>query len=653
MRHVVALLAAALLSVAVSAAGQRQAPPAPPRFRSAVDIVHLDVSVLDGDRQPVRGLTPADFTILENGQRQKIAVFQAVDIPDAEPPSTPWVRDVAPDVRSNAGVQERRLFLIILDDATIQSAQGVNNARDITRAVIDRFGPSDLAALVFTRDNRNAQDFTADRSRLLAAADKFTIGFRDMGLYDAETQRAAPGQDDGYYMFSANVVEEAVKVLSSLPDRRKSIIYIGQGVPVDLDDLGFAQPSGLSAGASPILIQGRNSRIKTQMERAFQNARSANVNVYTLDACGLRVPFGGTCSPGLEVLYLRALAENTGGRAVVDTNDFQPGVTAIFEENASYYLLGYQPADAKQDGKIRRLEVRVNRPDVEVRTRNGYRADKAKDAAKRKAALDGAPLGAALSGILPKSDLPLQAVAVPIPLPGKRESAVAIVVGVRQPIRQGAGRTVERVDLHVAAFGVEGKRFASKTMKADVTIRAGASGLAEYDVLSRLDLKPGRYQLRIGAHVGSLSTTGSLYYDVDVPDVRSAPVALSGVLFNISPGPVVAPRDALRDVVPIVPTTRREFARGDQVIAFVRMYQGGKRPMVAVPLRVQVHDDRGAVVLDRREAVPVSQFTTARAADIRVDLPVARLAPGEYLLTLEAELPETTARQQARFSVVR
>jgi hypothetical protein len=125
------------------------------------------------------------------------------------------------------------------------------------------------------------------------------------------------------------------------------------------------------------------------------------------------------------------------------------------------------------------------------------------------------------------------------------------------------------------------------------------------------------------------------------------------VLFNISPGPVVAPRDALRDVVPIVPTTRREFARGDQVIAFVRMYQGGKRPMVAVPLRVQVHDDRGAVVLDRREAVPVSQFTTARAADIRVDLPVARLAPGEYLLTLEAELPETTARQQARFRVVR
>jgi hypothetical protein len=77
-------------------AGQRQGqpPPAPTpaQFRSSVDIVHLDVSVLDRDRRPVRGLRPDDFTILENGQRQQIAVFTAVDIPDPPATSAPWVR---------------------------------------------------------------------------------------------------------------------------------------------------------------------------------------------------------------------------------------------------------------------------------------------------------------------------------------------------------------------------------------------------------------------------------------------------------------------------------------------------------------------------------------------------------------------------------
>ncbi|MBA2303653.1 MAG: hypothetical protein H0W08_13585, partial [Acidobacteria bacterium] len=66
------------------------------------------------------GLTPADFKIFEDGKPQQISVFQAVDLPDPEAPSAPWIHDVAPDVRSNTGLQERRLFLLIIDDATLQ-----------------------------------------------------------------------------------------------------------------------------------------------------------------------------------------------------------------------------------------------------------------------------------------------------------------------------------------------------------------------------------------------------------------------------------------------------------------------------------------------------------------------------------------------------
>ena len=583
MKHFAVTIAVGCLAAGVGATGQVQPHQAPPTFRAAVDIVHLDVSVLDRNRRPVRGLTPADFTVLDNGTPQRISVFSAVDIPDAVPPSAPWMRDVAPDVGTNDAVQDRRLFLIVIDDATIQEHLGAQrNVREISKRVIDRLGPSDLAAVIFTRDNRNSQDFTADRARLLAAVEKFNGGFRDMG--------GVGGVDDLYFMYSVNVVESAIDVLSTLPDRRKSIVYIGQGVPVDLDLLAPQTP-GLPAGGgtSALMTSTMMSRFLNQMRKMFERATRANVNVYTVDACGLRAPAlvpVPTCVPGLEVEYLQILAGNTGARAVINTNDFEPGVAAIFQENTSYYLLGFrQPPDARP-GSLRRLEVRVNRPDVTVRTRNGY--ETAKPAVAKR--LAESPLGAALSGVLPKADLPLQMSAVPVALPNRRESAVAIVVLVRQPIRDVGVRHVEKVDLQVSAFNVEGRSFGSKRLRADVTLRAGATGLAEYEVISQLDLRPGRYQLRIAANVGSLSTGGSLYYDVDVPDSSSAPVTLSGLILSATPGPVVAPADGLKGILPVVPTARRTFLTTDHLTAFMRVHQGGRTPPKPVQLRMTLRN---------------------------------------------------------------
>jgi VWFA-related protein len=653
-----------LLTGAALAQQTPQAPVPAPQFRSGVDLVPLDISVLDRNRRPVRGLTPADFTVFENGKPQEIAMFKAVDIPDPEPPSAPWIREVAADVRTNDGIEERRLFLLLLDDAMIQAdVAAMNNVRDIARRVIDRLGPSDLAAVVFTLNNRNSQDFTADRARLRAAVDKFSGGFRDMS-----TVPSAAG-DALYKTYSVNVVEAAVDTLSTMPDRRKAIIYIGQGIPLDLGDLAPVNNPGLGPAGAPsgMSLQGLAGSLQLRLQRAFERAARGNANVYTIDACGLRALPGprppameasaapmpvATCVPGLEDDYLKMVAENTGARAVTNTNDFEPGVKAIFEENASYYLVGFQSSDQKADGKLRRLEVRVNRPGVTVRTRNGYQADKP-DAARKKAQLAASPLGAALAGLLPKSDLPLEVSAVPFALPGGRESAVLIALGVRQPIRAGAGTTKERVDVQVSAFNTDGKALGSTGLRADITLRPDATGLAEYEVLSRLDLKPGRYQLRIAANVGSLSTSGSLYYDVDVPNFSSSPISLSGLLLSASPGPVVGSHPTFQTVVPVVPTTRRTFTAGHQVSVFTRVYQGGKAAPTSVPVRVQLRNATNELVVDRREELAVTRFSTARSADIKLDVPVARLTAGEYLLTIEAGAQKTMVRRDSRFRIVR
>ena len=619
--------ASLVLGEPVSARQTRGVPP-PPQFRTGIDVVHLDVSVLDRNRKPVRGLTPHDFTVLENGKPRPISVFSAIDIPDEPPPAAAWVRSVAPDVGTNDGVNERRLFLILFDDAAGQQSPLIlKNAKDIGRRVVDSLGPADLAAVVFSRDNRNSQDFTGDRARLLKAIDTFTLGMRDPKM-----------PNDLWFGYSVNVLESAVEALSALPDRRKSIIYIGQGIPLTLGEV----------------VSGRMSRLHNQIQNTFQRAARANVNVYPMDVCGLRAMPPNMdlslkiCEPGIEVEYLRTIAENTGGRAIVETNVFAPGVAAVFEENASYYLIGFPPADTRADGKFRRVEVRVNRPGVDVRTRNGYQADRPDDA--RRAAL-ATPLGAALSGILPKSDLPLRMSAIPLALPGRRESAVALTVGIRQPIREMSARSVEKVDVQVRAFDVEGRPFGSKRLRADVTIRADASGLAEYEVLTRLDLRPGRYQLRVAANIGSLATSGSLYHDVDVSNVSAQPISLSPLIWTATPGPIVASQGELKGLLDVVPTVRRSFGWGDRVSALVRIYQS-QTPVAAVRVRWQLRNEADQVVLDSEEDVHPARFAApSRSVDVVLDVPVVTLSAGAYLLTVEAAGEKVTARQQSRFNV--
>ena len=206
--------------------------------------------------------------------------------------------------------------------------------------------------------------------------------------------------------------------------------------------------------------------------------------------------------------------------------------------------------------------------------------------------------------------------------------------------------------MQVSAFNVDGKAFGSTGLRADITLRPDATALAEYEVLSRLDLKPGRYQLRIAANVGSLATSGSLYHDVEVPNFSSAAVSLSGLLLSASPGPVVGSHPTVAAVVPVVPTTRRTFTASHQVSAFTRVYQGGRGPLTAVTLRVQLRNAANELVVDRREELAASRFNAARSADVKVDVPVARLPAGEYLLTVDTGTP-TPVRRDSRFRVVR
>jgi hypothetical protein len=107
-----AVLLIATIAAGTIASGHAQQVPV---FRATADIVQIDVSVLDRNRQPVHGLTVADFTVLDGGIEQPVVAFAAVDLPDRVRTGAPWTRDVAPDVVTNH-VGAQRVVLVLFDD---------------------------------------------------------------------------------------------------------------------------------------------------------------------------------------------------------------------------------------------------------------------------------------------------------------------------------------------------------------------------------------------------------------------------------------------------------------------------------------------------------------------------------------------------------
>jgi hypothetical protein len=257
----------------------------------------------------------------------------------------------------------------------------------------------------------------------------------------------------------------------------------------------------------------------------------------------------------------------------------------------------------------------------------------------------------ALAELLPKTDLPLQFVAAPFAVQGKQTAAVTMVLGLKSAWQPQ--RFSDDVELLVKAFTPEGKELNSITQVIPVTVSPTQreSEFTTYEVLAQMDLKPGRYELRVSALSSASKLRGSVYADVDVPDFSKTPLSLSGVALSAVPGLAVAPPQRLSTVIPVLPTTVREFSRVQRVSAFLRLYEGGKGPIVPVNLSTKVVDRQNSTVFAQTDTLGSERFAMGRSADERFALPLSQLSPGEFLLSFEASLGKTIVRRDVRFRV--
>ena len=632
MRRVAAVLLIGIIAVSVIASGRAQQPPV---FRAAADIVQIDVSVLDRDRQPVHGLTAADFTVFDGGIEQPVVAFAAVDLPDRVRTGAPWTRDVAPDVATNhLGAQ--RVVLILFDDcSTPWDPSVLQLSRHIAKAAVDELGPRDLASVVYTSARRNGQELTTDRQRLMAAVERFVPqspnGSAAPGKFSAERVTGGliqpggmiRGMPSGMCLSDSGgspldqALRNAAEILSAWPGARKTVILVSTHGP-DFSEMTLD-----------------HNVLLDNLGRTFAAMQHANLNVYQFDPRGLEV--GRKVSEEFGIL-----SDNTGGRAFTNTNEPWAGVPQVFRENSSYYLLGFRPTNATQDGRFHKITVRVSRAGLEVRTRAGYYAAKPEKPAKPSTRPAPTAIDRALSNGLPTGDVPLALSVNAVPVAGRKDPAVAVIAGLSA--FDDATKT-ERVEITAAAFTDTWTSAGIVTQTIEVT--RNGSGSATSDVPLRLDLKPGRYEIRFAAHSTATARTGSVYASLTVPDFAKAALALSGAQMVRNHG---EPSD-LAVPWPAGVTTRRVFRQDENVSAVVRVSQvGAKRPAV-VSIATIIQDREGTEVSRDTRDLPVELFATNRIAEHRTTLPLARLQPGEYLLTFEARSGNQIERSLVRFTV--
>ncbi len=406
-----ALLAGAgLLTLGEARTTAQAAPPPPqeqeppqPTFRVAVDLVTTDVIVRDSDTDAfVSDLGVDEFEVYEDGVRQEIVslvlthggrVFNV----KTPPPAAVQEGIILPPARPTNDAAGR-VFLIFIDDLHLDFRLTPRTRDLMKRILVNLVHEGDLFGIVSTGTSSISEDLTYDRQVLEAAIGRVTgSGLRPDDII--KTRSGSQGHPELRYRahVAFKTAYELVRNLENLRNRRKAIIYISSGYdfnPYQQSQLEYqARQFSLDSGdgenyVDPFLraeqmgLQFAEADLIQELAELTRAANRANATFYTIDPRGL---VAGQDIGDMQVdpqewnrhlmetqSSLRVLAEQTGGIAVVNQNNFDAALKRIDAETSDYYVLGYYSSNPDPLRRTRRLEVKTVRDGVEVWSRTSY-----------------------------------------------------------------------------------------------------------------------------------------------------------------------------------------------------------------------------------------------------------------------------------------
>ena len=312
-----------------------------------------------------------------------------------------------------------------------------------------------------------------------------------------------------------------------------------------------------------------------------------------------------------------------------------------------YYLVGYQSSNDNPDGSFRAIKVRVDRPGVTVRTRSGYWAPDAKGRVNADGNREPTAMELNDSGLGHADALPLRVFAAPVAVTSAAgappQAVVAVALTPRLPPLHGPA--AETLAVSRTVYGPDGQTGTPFLETSHVSLPATVES-ASYDVLTRVLVPAGRHEIRFSAHSTVADASGGVEVAVDVPDFAHAPLSTTPiVLSRTTAGGGRPAAGSLGDILPIVPTTDREFSPSDLAVALMRVFEGGAAHQ-AVTVTTRLTDAGDALQLDRTATLSADAFVPLRPVDVQVPLPLDRLPAGPYVLSMEARLPGGRSSRQ-------
>ena len=388
-----------------------------PTFRVTVDLVTNDVIARDSRGQFVADLTKDDFDLFEDGVPQQIASLVLVHggrvsnlaLP---PPAAPPEGIILPPVRPSNDASGR-IFILFIDDLHLDF-KNTARVRDLLKKIKGTLiHQGDMFGIVSSGTSSIAIDLTYDLKRIDEALKKVMGG----ALKPTDIIQGPEGQEGPTEVrYRAHVAfasaAELLESLSKVHNRRKALIYVSNGYdfnPFEKSRSGQAEffenrfgtqsntsssnstdpETGASTGGSstdntdPSRSGARfaDADLVRELADLTRAANRANATIYTIDPRGLvgmpdlddnvdPVEFQEYLSNSIN--SLRVLAEQTGGIAVVNQNDFDKALKRIDAETSDYYMIGYYSTNPDPLKRTRQIDVKVKRKDVDVWARKSY-----------------------------------------------------------------------------------------------------------------------------------------------------------------------------------------------------------------------------------------------------------------------------------------
>ena len=622
MKAAAAVLGLALTALGATASAQE---PQPPRatFKSAVDLVPVDVNVLDKTGRPVSDLTVDDFTLTVDGRPRRIASAQFVSATRAIEDAPPAPREYS----SNAGAAGGRLVMLVIDSGNIGAGRG-KAAIDAAKRFVATLNRADRVALVTIPGAGPQIDFTSNHAIVQTLLDRVVgqatepIGPRKVGLAEALAFQRADESTIATVVdreCSADptaalretcrqqLLEEANELLSFSRERTrnslialrylfervatsetpKTIVFISEGLLLGRDraDVAWVGPRAASAHIILYVLQ-----LDTPEMEASQRFASPS-----------RAQDRDIMRGGLE--ELAGLARGDVFR-VVGNADF--AFQRLGLELSGYYLLSFEPEPGDRDGKVHKIRIDVRRKDLTLRARREFSVGLATARSDEERVLD------ALRAPLLAADIPIRLTTYTFQDPESSKLKIILVADIDRSLNAEA-----KVSIGYLMFDDKGKLITSQVEKALANPVDRERRTQKY--IGAAIAPPGTYTLKL-AVVDDGGKKGSVE--------RTFAARING-FGQLHVTDLLIADDTVRGADGLPPAVAADFT-GNELHGYVELFSDAPEQLKNTTVVMEVAQDETSRALD---SVPArfQQVAGARRRVAEAGVPIALLPAGEYV----------------------